>query len=118
MKFLTDENVSPVIVRLLRHTRHNVWDVKEQGWQGVSDEKIMQYARKNNRVIISEDLDFGNLQRFPLEKHPGSILIHYQNMRPQNVAHRLLRFLAHTKPQALKGTVVLLEEQGSWSIRL
>ena len=118
MKFLTDENVSPAVVRILRHARHNVWDIKEEGWQGASDERIMMQARKTGRVIISEDLDFGNLRRFPLVHHPGAVLIHYQNMRPHDVAHRLLRFLNSVKPQALKGAVLVLEEQRSWRIKL
>lgn len=118
MKFLTDENVSPLIIRNLRQARHDVWDVKENGWQESPDSRIMQLARRTRRVIISEDLDFGNLQRFPLEDHPGAILLHFSNMHRKNVAHRLHLFLAQTKPRTLKNAVHVLEDRKTWKIAI
>ena len=117
MKFLTDENVSPVVVSALRNKHHDVWDVKEQGWQEASDERIIRYARRTSRIIISEDLDFGNLKRFPLEDHPGAILLHLHNMHRRNVTIRLLRFLSKTSERNLTGAVILLEEKRFLNIR-
>jgi predicted nuclease of predicted toxin-antitoxin system len=110
MKFLTDENVSPAVVRALRTAGHNVLDVKEQRWQGVADEVILRRARQTGRVIVSEDLDFGNLRRYPLTGHPGAILLHLADMRPREVAERLLTFLSGVRSQTLRGAVVFLEE--------
>jgi len=110
MRLLADENVSPAVVRVLRQHGHDVLDTKEEDWFGFSDEMILKRARATRRVIISEDLDFGNLQRFPLVKHPGAILLRLPDMRPRSVAEHLLGFLAGAKTRDLRGAVVLLEE--------
>lgn len=110
MKFLTDENVSPKVVRALREKGHNVFDIKEEGLQGVSDDEIMKRARSIKHIIVSEDLDFGNLRRFPLIKHPGAILMHFQNMKPRLVAGHVLSFIKNKNPQKLEGCIFLLEE--------
>lgn len=110
MKFLTDENVSPKIVRALRKAGHAVLDIKEEGLQGISDNLIIKRARRLKRIIVSEDLDFGNLQRYPLAKHPGAILLHFQNMQPQAVAMHLLSFIKNTNQHSLANAVVILED--------
>lgn len=110
MKFLADENVSPAVVKMLRANGHDVLDAKEEGWQGATDEKLTERARRTRRVIMSEDLDFGNLSRFPLAKHPGAILLHFVDMRPREVAEHLRRFLTSVDHRHLHGAVVFLEE--------
>lgn len=110
MRFLTDENVSPTVVRALRAAGHDIFDVKEAGGEGTTDETLIRRARRERRVIVSEDLDFGNLSRFPLVRHPGAILIHYTDMRPREVASRLLQFLESVDLRRLHGAVVFLEE--------
>lgn len=110
MRFLADGNVSPAVTRSLRRAGHNVRDVKEEGWHERSDEWVMRRARRERRVVISEDLDFGNLTRFPLQKHAGAMLLHFPDMRPREVAARLRRFLAGSDPRRLRGAVVFLEE--------
>lgn len=112
MNFLTDENVSPKIVRALREAGHDVFDIKEAGLQGVADNIIIKRARRLKRIIVSEDLDFGNLQRYPLSKHPGTILMHFQNMQPQLLSKHLLSFLKTTNQNSLTKAIVVLEEGG------
>lgn len=110
MRVLTDENISPAVARSLRRAGHEVRDVKEEGWHGRTDEWLMRRARRERRVIISEDLDFGNLHRFPFAKHPGAVLLHFSDMRPREVASRLRHFLNSVDVRRLRGAVVFLEE--------
>jgi hypothetical protein len=48
--FLTDENISPGVVAVLRRTGLDVQDAKEQGWQGSSDQAILLPALIINRA--------------------------------------------------------------------
>ena len=103
MKLLTDENVSPDVIRALRAHDHDVRDVKEEQWHGAVDEWIVRKARTERRIIVSEDLDFANLRRFPLGIQHGAVLPHFANMHPRYVAERLVEFLDGVRPGELRG---------------
>ena len=61
LSFLADMNISPLTVESLRHEGwdivrvHEIMDIKSR------DEIILDYARAENRVVITEDLDFSKL---------------------------------------------------------
>lgn len=57
--FLTDENIDAEVVALLRQEGLDVLDIKEQHWYGMSDLEILQKSHKQNRVVVSQDSDFG-----------------------------------------------------------
>jgi predicted nuclease of predicted toxin-antitoxin system len=52
---LTDENVSPKVVAHLRMIGMDVLDVKEQGWQGAEDEKLLDIAYQEKRFVFTQD---------------------------------------------------------------
>ena len=61
LRVLTDENVSPKIVAFLRNHGLDVLDTKEQGWQGKSDDELLEFAYQDNRWVLTHDADFGTL---------------------------------------------------------
>lgn len=61
MKFLSDENISPVIVEELRKTNHDVFDLKEKKLRGISDNDVAILAEKEKRVILTHDSTFINV---------------------------------------------------------
>lgn len=67
-----------------------VFDIKEEGLFGLSDKAILEFAYATNRVVISQDSDFGTLvfrEQMPLwgiiYLRPGhsNPLIHVQTMK-------------------------------------
>lgn len=61
VRVLTDENVHPEVVSFLRAGGSDVLDVKEEGWTGMVDEKIVRRAEEKQRIIVTHDRDFGQL---------------------------------------------------------
>ena len=59
--FLTDENIDAEVVAYLRQEGLDVVDIKEQQWFGMPDIEILQKSYEQNRVVISQDSDFGTL---------------------------------------------------------
>ena len=47
----------------------SVKDVREHGLRGHPDEDIYAFAQEENAVIISGDLGFGDVVRYPLGSH-------------------------------------------------
>lgn len=60
MKLLADENLDAPIVRWLRELGHDVVWMCEQS-PGTGDDRIMNLGRESGRVIVTNDLDFGEL---------------------------------------------------------
>lgn len=60
MNFLADENVHADIVAWLRKENHNVLYAAED-LQSRSDDDLLDLARKEQRILITDDKDFGEL---------------------------------------------------------
>jgi predicted nuclease of predicted toxin-antitoxin system len=58
---LTDESLEVDVVRWLRQSAFDVYDVCEQGLQGSADRHLLQLAVATNRVVVTHDADFGTL---------------------------------------------------------
>lgn len=74
MKFLADEHIELSIVTGLKLLRIDVTSVNDAGKRGSDDERILSFAKDNNRVIITRDSDFVKLHSRGIE-HAGIIFI-------------------------------------------
>lgn len=115
MKLLLDENVSHTTTQRLRDVGFDVVHVLDAGLQGRSDERVMSTALKERRIIVTHDKDFGNVLRFPLQKHQGIIMMRFHNQSPRAVVPYLLNFLSKHTQQQLRARLVILREDG-WRI--
>jgi predicted nuclease of predicted toxin-antitoxin system len=61
MKFLADMGVSPVTVGFLRGLGHEAVHLHEEGLDRLPDTSILEKARREGRVLLTSDLDFGDL---------------------------------------------------------
>ena len=60
MRFLADESCDFGVVRILRASGHDVLAVSEISPR-LSDEDVAVWARREERVLLTEDKDFGQL---------------------------------------------------------
>jgi len=60
LKLLVDENISPLTVKFLREKGFNVLSI-EESYKGISDEEIADIANRERRIIVTFDLDFGEI---------------------------------------------------------
>ena len=115
MKFLLDENISKTVTQRLRDAGFDVMHILEMGLQGKPDEDVMAVAVRESRIILTHDKDFGNILRFPLQKHSGVIIMRFHNQAPPNTARYLLDFLSKNETSQLQSRLVILRESG-WKI--
>jgi predicted nuclease of predicted toxin-antitoxin system len=74
MKFLVDENIGKTIVSYLESSGYDVKWIRRVS-PGISDIDVIVLALKENRVIITYDLDFGELVFLDDKKHAGILLL-------------------------------------------
>lgn len=76
MRFLADECCDFAVVRSLRHDGHDVLAVSEFQQSSV-DKQVMELALSEDRILITEDKDFGWLVFAARVNSPGVILIRF-----------------------------------------
>ena len=54
---------------------HEVSTVGEQGLHGTEDPDLFKHCVAEDRVIVTLDLDFSNVLRYPPERTPGLIVL-------------------------------------------
>ena len=110
LKFLTDENISPSLVKILRNKKYDVKDIKEEKLFGINDTEILKLAYKENRVVITHDKDFANLLSYSQIKHKGVILLRFSNQSPKNVVNSFTSILEQIKESKIKDSLMILSE--------
>ena len=81
MKLLADEGVDKPIVIALRNAGFDVGSILETN-QGAEDEFILSIAYTQQRILITQDKDFGELVYRLKQVHTGVILIRLQGYSP------------------------------------
>jgi len=71
VRFKLDENSGSRSARLFPEAGHNVETVVQEGLGGASDESIFDACIRENRCLLSLDLDFADVVRFPPHRTAG-----------------------------------------------
>ena len=107
MKFLTDENIYKKVVEFLRKLGHEVEDTKELGFFGITDEKLLELAINEKRILITQDVDFADIRFLP-RKNPGIIVIRIKPNTGEKIIKALEYLLRRIAPSELKNSLVIL----------
>jgi predicted nuclease of predicted toxin-antitoxin system len=90
MKFLIDENIHADVVAWLRSMGQDVLYAAES-LSGFSDEQLLELARQETRIIITDDKDFGELTFHRRAVSSGIILLRLTDRTIQGRLDRLGR---------------------------
>lgn len=99
MRFLVDECTGPAVARWLRTQGNDVFSVYEDA-RGLDDEEILQKAFTENRILITNDKDFGEKIFREKQPHKGVILLRLEDERFRNKIAVLQSFFS-TYPDIL-----------------
>jgi predicted nuclease of predicted toxin-antitoxin system len=83
MRFLVDECTGPAVARWLRTEQHDVFSVYEQG-RGMADDEVMRRAFAENRIVVTNDKDFGEKVYRERRPHHGIVLLRLNDERATN----------------------------------
>ena len=73
MKFKLDENFGKRTQTQFEEAGHDVQTVQSESLQGTSDRNLYEVCRAEQRCLITLDLDFADVTRFPPETTGGSL---------------------------------------------
>lgn len=110
MKFLADVGISLSTVQALRNAGHDARHLREEALQRLSDAEIVDKARREGRIILTFDLDFGELLALGLSDSPSVIIFRLHDERPASVIPKLMDVLAQSSKELDQGAVVVVED--------
>ncbi len=112
MKFLADMGVSITTVRALRQHGENAVHLRELGLQTLPDEQILARAINEHQIVLTFDLDFGDLLAASGDKTPSVILFRMRNHTPAVITPRLLEILGGCAGALEAGALIVVEDRG------
>lgn len=104
-----DENLGRSHVELLRRAGYAADRLTDQGLGGATDEAVWAHVCAEERFLITLDLDFSDVRRFPPGTHPGVLLLRPRSRGRQAVLDALTRVLREHPLDRLRGCLAVAD---------
>jgi len=118
-RFLIDESLGIEAARVIIEMGWNAIYVGDVGLGGRSDEDVMAYAWRQDRILLTHDDDFLDDRRFPPHRNPGVIVLPGAEGTSGTLERELARVLVTigNHRTAYRGCKIHIREDGTWVIR-
>jgi len=113
MKILIDMNLSPRWSRVLEKHGHTCTHWSEVGDPTSSDTIIMRWARENDHIVLTHDLDFGAILASTQASAPSVIQIRTQDVLPPAMERLLAEALQKYETELTEGALIVLDQTRS-----
>ena len=98
------------VVEWLRSHGHDAIHLRDEGLQRAPDDRVFAKALAEDRIVLTFDLDFGDLAVLRREPAARVILFRLENTRTTHVIERLEAVLTGSADALTRGAVVIVEE--------
>lgn len=110
MKFLIDEDMPRSTEGVLKAAGYNALDVRDCGLRGRGDDEIFEFAQQAGAVVLTGDVGFGNLHKFPLGTHHGIFIAHFPNeVSTVELNRQVVKALEIMTERDYAGNLIILE---------
>jgi predicted nuclease of predicted toxin-antitoxin system len=109
LRFLADMGVSQSVVDWLRSEGYDAVHLREEGLQKLPDRDIFLKGDREDRVVITFDLGFGEIVASSLQ-NVSVIVFRLRNARAAHQVERLRAVLNAVTEDILFGAVIVIEE--------
>ena len=111
LRFLVDMNLSPRIVIDLSQQGWDILRVSQALLMDTEDSEILEFARQENRVIITQDLDFSSLLALGGYEKPSLVTFRLSVPEPETITRKLLELLPHIEDRLAEGCAVTIDDR-------
>ena len=108
MRFVVDECTGPAVASWLRSVGHDVLSIYDDA-RRMADEDILPLAVREDRIIVTNDKDFGDLVYALGMEHQGIILLRLGDERAPSKIAAMARLLDEHADQIAGHFVVVTE---------
>jgi predicted nuclease of predicted toxin-antitoxin system len=111
MNIKLDENIPLRAKDLLYQLGHKVDTVIDEGLAGFKDDLIWEAAQENGCFLITQDLDFSNIQKFLPGTHHGLLILRLRNCGRQAILDRINSIFQTESIDSWQGCFIIATER-------
>ena len=111
MRIKLDENIHPDVAELLKGDGHDALTVWDQNLRGSADTAIASVVQREDRALITLDLDFSDIRTYPPSQFAGIIVLRVGSHSKKHIVGVIRRLLPMLRTPELKGQLWIVDEQ-------
>ncbi|GHT16966.1 hypothetical protein FACS1894189_2000 [Planctomycetales bacterium] len=112
MRFKIDENMPVSAGDLLKRNGHEVHTVFDEFLNGTADGKIADVCQKEQRIILTLDIDFADIRTFPPKNYHGIIVLRPRLQSEPQILKLLDFVLTALKTEPIDGSLWIVDPVG------
>ena len=112
MRFKFDENLPSEAAELFRSGGHEAETIPDEEMSGSPDPDVAEVCQKENRVLVTLDLDFADIRTYPPGDYPGLIVLRPKSQAKPRVLNLLGLMLSALSREPLIGCLWIVAESG------
>ncbi|HEY1189689.1 MAG TPA: DUF5615 family PIN-like protein [Gemmata sp.] len=106
---LVDMNLSPDWIPVLNTAGHTAVHWSEIGDLHALDPELAQWARDNEHVILTHDLDFGDILAHTRASRPSVVIIRADDPRAAAIGNQVIAALQRHATELASGALVIVD---------
>ena len=110
MRFLADMGVAQRVVQWLKAEGHDAVHLRDQNLHRLPNGAILQKAHSEKRILLTFDLDFGEIIALAEGRSASVIIFRLYNTRTPHVISRLQKVLEDSAAALEQGAIAIVEE--------
>jgi len=110
MKFKLDENLPPSAVKIFKAHGFDAMSVRDEGLTGCNDDRLVSVCVKEERTLVTLDLDFSDIRKYQPAELNGIIIIRSYKQSRDYTLEILEKIMPFLKTEDVTGKLVIVEE--------
>ena len=109
MRLKLDENLSRHLKPVLSDLGHDVLTAADEGLLSRPDTEVAAAAIQEQRMLLTLDVEFADLRKYPPGSHPGIILFRPLSFGPLSVNEFVTEFVRSTDLDRLSSCIAVVD---------
>ena len=110
MRFKIDENLPVDAALYLRQEGFDAVTLHDEGLRGTDDGHLIKACNRENRVLITLDLDFADILAYPPAKYAGLIVLRLRRQDVNSVLEVLTRLVPILRSESPRQKLWIVDE--------
>jgi predicted nuclease of predicted toxin-antitoxin system len=111
LKILIDMNLSPHWREVFQRAGISSVHWSDVGDPKASDHVLMEWAKDNDHIIFTHDLDFGTILALTQARSPSVIQVRGQNILPEHIDKIVIHAVKQYEVQLKRGAIIVLDQR-------
>ena len=110
MKIKLDQNLPASLAPILKGCQHDIHTTADENLNGCTDGEVWEATQREQRFLVTQDLDFFDVRRFIPGRHHGILLMRLRDPDRRSLIFRLQEIFRHEQVSSWAGCFVVSTE--------